>query len=370
MLPIPFSVARSSHSSIWLAVRVDAGKVGRRRQTEPLLDLDAPVDGPRPGGPACSVRARHKDGAIGSQAAQGAEQALVAVRRFRRKNLDRHAAPAVAVHFTDAHCSSQLRKVTPDSAKRPRARQRVPNRGETINQRLHLTTGSTDRECDLSAGRPRCLPPRPSVCEDTCPLLGFRPRPENALDCDNRCPPCCLSDCSAAAPADHPGVELRYHGSLAKASRDGETTGEPVKRFDLYCLATPQADGGREVDVRSRRARRRRMALAGAVWAGDDRCQRPSFQGPDSTPARTRRDAIRAFRPVSVLRVCRPPGKGRPLGSVPRVRVREPARFGPLEIPRRRRAAKSARTTAGGSTCPTTSGRKNPCGSTRRALSW
>ena len=50
-----------------------------------------------------------------------------------------------------------------------------------------------------------------------------------------------------AAPADHPGVELRYHGSLAKASRDGETTGEPVKRFDLYCLATPQADGGREV---------------------------------------------------------------------------------------------------------------------------
>ncbi|HUE13024.1 MAG TPA: hypothetical protein VMR25_02565, partial [Planctomycetaceae bacterium] len=51
----------------------------------------------------------------------------------------------------------------------------------------------------------------------------------------------------SAGPLDQPGVELRYHGSLGKASRDGETTGEPAKRFDLYCLATPQGDGGREV---------------------------------------------------------------------------------------------------------------------------
>ena len=50
-----------------------------------------------------------------------------------------------------------------------------------------------------------------------------------------------------AAPADHATLELRYHGSLAKASRDGDSTAEPAKRFDLYCLATPLADGGREV---------------------------------------------------------------------------------------------------------------------------
>ncbi len=50
-----------------------------------------------------------------------------------------------------------------------------------------------------------------------------------------------------AAPADHATLELRYHGSLAKTSRDGDSTAEPAKRFDLYCLATPLADGGREV---------------------------------------------------------------------------------------------------------------------------
>ena len=54
------------------------------------------------------------------------------------------------------------------------------------------------------------------------------------------------------APADTAtgaAVELRYHGSLAKTSRDGETTGEPVKRFDLYCLAAPRkgTEGGREL---------------------------------------------------------------------------------------------------------------------------
>jgi alkyl hydroperoxide reductase subunit AhpC len=48
-------------------------------------------------------------------------------------------------------------------------------------------------------------------------------------------------------PLDHPGIELRYHGSLGKASRDGETTGEPAKRFDLYCLATPLGEDGRNV---------------------------------------------------------------------------------------------------------------------------
>ena len=50
-----------------------------------------------------------------------------------------------------------------------------------------------------------------------------------------------------AAPPDHAGVELRYHGSLTKTTRDADSTGEPVKRFDLYCLATPQNEGGRDV---------------------------------------------------------------------------------------------------------------------------
>jgi hypothetical protein len=50
-----------------------------------------------------------------------------------------------------------------------------------------------------------------------------------------------------AAPADHRSIELRYHGSLTKTGRDAETTAEPVKRFDLFCLATPQSDGGKDV---------------------------------------------------------------------------------------------------------------------------
>jgi hypothetical protein len=50
-----------------------------------------------------------------------------------------------------------------------------------------------------------------------------------------------------AAPLDHAGDELRYHGSLTKTTRDADSTGEPVKRFDLYCLATPQSEGGRDV---------------------------------------------------------------------------------------------------------------------------
>ncbi len=56
-----------------------------------------------------------------------------------------------------------------------------------------------------------------------------------------------LAGLFGALPADVPGVELRYHGSLAKASRDAETISEPVKRFDLYCLATPRADRGRDL---------------------------------------------------------------------------------------------------------------------------
>jgi alkyl hydroperoxide reductase subunit AhpC len=40
---------------------------------------------------------------------------------------------------------------------------------------------------------------------------------------------------------------LRYRGTFSKATRDAEAMGEPVKRFDLYCLSTPRADGGREV---------------------------------------------------------------------------------------------------------------------------
>jgi len=49
-------------------------------------------------------------------------------------------------------------------------------------------------------------------------------------------------------PVDLRGaVELRYRGTFSKTSRDAEATGEPVKRFDLYCLSTPQAEGGRDV---------------------------------------------------------------------------------------------------------------------------
>ena len=48
--------------------------------------------------------------------------------------------------------------------------------------------------------------------------------------------------------AAEPGaVELRYRGTFSKASRDAEPAGEPVKRFDLYCLSTPRTDGGRDV---------------------------------------------------------------------------------------------------------------------------
>jgi alkyl hydroperoxide reductase subunit AhpC len=42
-------------------------------------------------------------------------------------------------------------------------------------------------------------------------------------------------------------AELRYRGTFSKASRDAEPTGEPVKRFDLYCLSTPRPDGGRDL---------------------------------------------------------------------------------------------------------------------------
>ncbi|HET6326010.1 MAG TPA: TlpA disulfide reductase family protein [Planctomycetaceae bacterium] len=54
-----------------------------------------------------------------------------------------------------------------------------------------------------------------------------------------------LAESGAAEP--HSAVELRYRGTFSKASRDAEATGEPVKRFDLYCLSTPHADGGRDV---------------------------------------------------------------------------------------------------------------------------
>jgi peroxiredoxin len=50
-----------------------------------------------------------------------------------------------------------------------------------------------------------------------------------------------------SVPVDHQSIELRYHGSLTKTGRDAEATAEPVKRFDLYCLATPQTDGGKDV---------------------------------------------------------------------------------------------------------------------------
>lgn len=52
---------------------------------------------------------------------------------------------------------------------------------------------------------------------------------------------------SVLSPAEPGPVELRYRGSLTKASRDAEPTGEPVKRFDLYCLSTARRDGGRDV---------------------------------------------------------------------------------------------------------------------------
>jgi hypothetical protein len=52
-----------------------------------------------------------------------------------------------------------------------------------------------------------------------------------------------LADASANAPA----VELRYHGSFAKVGRNRDAAGEPVKRFDLYCLSTRRDDRGRDV---------------------------------------------------------------------------------------------------------------------------
>jgi len=85
------------------AICVDASKVGGGCQAEAFLNFDAPVDGPRPRAATRTISARHKHGAIRSQPAECAEQSFVPVGRFRGKNLDRHAAPAVAVDFTDAH---------------------------------------------------------------------------------------------------------------------------------------------------------------------------------------------------------------------------------------------------------------------------
>jgi AhpC/TSA family len=52
---------------------------------------------------------------------------------------------------------------------------------------------------------------------------------------------------AAALPPEPSAVELRYRGTFSKASRDAEPSGEPVKRFELYCLSTSRADGGRDV---------------------------------------------------------------------------------------------------------------------------
>jgi hypothetical protein len=60
-------------------------------------------------------------------------------------------------------------------------------------------------------------------------------------------PTVALTLISAALPAESGPVELRYRGTFSKATRDAEATGEPVKRFDLYCLSTPRADGGRDL---------------------------------------------------------------------------------------------------------------------------
>ena len=99
------------------------------------------------------------------------------------------------------------------------------------------------------------------------PCARFRPNRRIPLIATT-VPPCPLVGVLGAAPADHATLELRYHGSLAKASRDGDSTAEPAKRFDLYCLATPLADGGREVDFCRRRAWRR---AAGPGRRGLDR---------------------------------------------------------------------------------------------------
>jgi hypothetical protein len=56
-----------------------------------------------------------------------------------------------------------------------------------------------------------------------------------------------LAVLSGSLPAEQGAIELRYRGTFSKASRDAEPTGEPVKRFDLYCLSTPRNEGGREL---------------------------------------------------------------------------------------------------------------------------
>jgi hypothetical protein len=56
-----------------------------------------------------------------------------------------------------------------------------------------------------------------------------------------------LAVLSGSLPAAQGVIELRYRGTFSKASRDAEPAGEPVKRFDLYCLSTPRNDGGREL---------------------------------------------------------------------------------------------------------------------------
>ena len=50
----------------------------------------------------------------------------------------------------------------------------------------------------------------------------------------------------ASGPVDDAAaVELRYTGTLSKAARAADET--PVKRFNVYCLAVREPDGGRKV---------------------------------------------------------------------------------------------------------------------------
>ncbi|MFN0053367.1 MAG: TlpA family protein disulfide reductase [Planctomycetales bacterium] len=48
--------------------------------------------------------------------------------------------------------------------------------------------------------------------------------------------------------SDSPALELRYTGALHKAGQGADTNANAVKRFNLYCAVSREADGGRRLD--------------------------------------------------------------------------------------------------------------------------
>ncbi len=179
-----------------------------------------------------------------------------------------------------------------------------------------------------------------------------------------------LAVLSGSLPAEQGAIELRYRGTFSKASRDAEPTGEPVKRFDLYCLSTPRNEGGRELafvlDEQGGGgwpwpARFGTMALDSKLRPAKNRLHLlhehsgtpyvlalplPYFEFFDRLAADSRWEAP---RPAELPNQNDPAARGS-IGFLPERR--------------------SATATVGGSTSPIISARKNRCGSPSISPSW